>query len=52
MSSTNIDYQIIHYQGDTFVLEFTYIDENNAPIDLTNASAELCTFVVLHCIIN
>jgi len=41
MSSTNIDYQIIHYQGDTFVLEFTYTDENNAPIDLADASAEM-----------
>lgn len=41
MSSTNIDYQIIHYQGDTFLLDFTYTDENNLPIDLSGASAEM-----------
>jgi len=41
MSSTNIDYQIIHYQGDTFVLQFTYTDENNAAINLAGASAEM-----------
>jgi len=41
MSSTNIDYQIIHYQGDTFTLEFTYTDDDDTPIDLTNASAEM-----------
>ena len=41
MSSTNIDYQIIHYQGDTFVLEFTYKDENGNPVNLAGVSAEM-----------
>ena len=41
MSSTNIDYQIIHYQGDTFVLDFNYLNDDNTQIDLTGFSAEL-----------
>lgn len=41
MSSTNIDYQIIHYQGDTFLLDFVYSDDDNTPIDLSGASAEM-----------
>lgn len=41
MSSTNIDYQIIHYQGDTFLLDFVYSDDDDTPIDLSNASAEM-----------
>ena len=41
MSSTNLDYQIIHYQGDTFTLTFNYLDENDNPVDLTGASAEM-----------
>jgi hypothetical protein len=31
MSSTNLDYQIIHYQGDTFTLEFNYLDDDKNP---------------------
>jgi len=41
MSSTNIDHQIFHYQGDTFVLQFNYFDENDSPIDLTDCMAEM-----------
>ena len=41
MSSTNIDYQIIHYQGDTFLLDFVYSDDNDNPIDLAGTSAEM-----------
>ena len=41
MSTTNIDYQIIHYQGDTFTLTFNYLDENSNAVDLSGASAEM-----------
>ena len=41
MSSTNIDYQIIHYQGDTFVLEFDYLNDDNTRIDLSGFSADM-----------
>ena len=41
MSSTNIDHQIIHYQGDTFLLEFNYKDESKNSIDLAGVSAEM-----------
>ena len=41
MSTTNIDYQIIHYQGDTFTLTFNYTDENDNAVDLTGATAEM-----------
>ena len=41
MSTTNIDYQIIHYQGDTFTLTFNYTDENDNAVDLSGASAEM-----------
>lgn len=41
MSSTNLDHQIIHYQGDTFTLQFNYLDENNTAVNLTGVSAEM-----------
>lgn len=41
MSSTNIDYQITHYQGDTFTLQFNYLDETKTAVDLAGASAEM-----------
>lgn len=41
MSSTNIDHQITHYQGDTFLLQFNYLDENKTAVDLSGASAEM-----------
>jgi|TARA_B110000503_G_C7019958_1_gene359343 hypothetical protein len=41
MSSTNIDYQIIHYQGDTYTLEFNYLDDTKTPVNLAGASAEM-----------
>jgi len=41
MSSTNIDYQIIHYQGDTYTLEFNYLDDTKTPINLAGVSAEM-----------
>lgn len=41
MSSTNIDYQIIHYQGDTYTLQFNYLDDTKAAVDLSGVSAEM-----------
>jgi len=41
MSSTNLDYQIIHYQGDTFTLQFNYLDDDKSPVNLSGASAEM-----------
>tara|TARA_Y100001972_G_scaffold127194_1_gene183296 strand:- start:4622 stop:5056 length:435 start_codon:yes stop_codon:yes gene_type:complete len=41
MSTTNIDHQIIHYQGDTFKLKFNYLNENNTAIDLAGHSADM-----------
>tara|TARA_R110002051_G_scaffold323451_1_gene417121 strand:+ start:165 stop:599 length:435 start_codon:yes stop_codon:yes gene_type:complete len=41
MSSTNIDYQIIHYQGDTFVLQFNYLNDDNTAIDLTGSTGNM-----------
>ena len=32
MSTTNLDHQIVHYQGDTFVLEFDYVSETNTGV--------------------
>ena len=41
MSSTNIDYDIIHYQGDTYRLTFNYLNDDNTPIDLSGFSADM-----------
>ena len=41
MSSTNIDYQIVHYQGDTFVLQFNYLNDDNTAIDLTGCTGNM-----------
>tara|TARA_R100000005_G_scaffold73574_1_gene40813 strand:- start:265 stop:699 length:435 start_codon:yes stop_codon:yes gene_type:complete len=41
MSTTNIDYQIIHYQGDTYKLTFNYLNDNNTAIDLAGHSADM-----------
>ncbi len=41
MTTTDLDYQIIHHQGDTFKLTFNYLDENDAAIDLTGCTAEM-----------
>ena len=41
MSTTNLDHQIVHYQGDTFVLEFDYVSETNIPQELLGFSADM-----------
>tara|TARA_R100001015_G_C4620980_1_gene178065 strand:+ start:901 stop:1335 length:435 start_codon:yes stop_codon:yes gene_type:complete len=41
MSSTNIDYQIVHYQGDTFVLQFNYLNDNDTAIDLAGCTGNM-----------
>ena len=41
MSSTNIDYQIIHYQGDTFVLQFDYLNDDNTAINLSGCTGNM-----------
>jgi len=41
MSTTNLDHQIVHYQGDNFVLEFEYVSEDNIPQELLGFSADM-----------
>lgn len=41
MSSTNLDYQIIHYQGDTYKLTFNYLNDDNTAINLSGYSADM-----------
>jgi len=41
MDKIDVNYHFTHYQGDTFLFQFNYTNNDNIPIDLSGASAEM-----------